>query len=140
MSEAARQAFTRIDKVLTENSGDLRTMVSNLTSFSEALGKNSGKVDSILGGLERMTGGGKAAGLVYYLIALPASTEGVKPLDKQLTVADPSALLTYDSGADSRSAGWERTCAARQCEMGRHAHEARSIEDHAKLREHRFAQ
>jgi phospholipid/cholesterol/gamma-HCH transport system substrate-binding protein len=97
MSEAARQAFTRIDKVLAENSGDLRTMVSNLTSFSEALGKNSGKVDAILGGLERMTGGGKAAGLVYYLSALPVSTEGLKPLDKQLTVADPSALLTYES-------------------------------------------
>ena len=97
MSEAARQAFTRIDKVLAENSGDLRTMVSNLTSFSEALGKNSGKVDAILGGLERMTGGGKAAGLVYYLSALPAPTEGMKPLDKQVTVADPSALLTYDS-------------------------------------------
>ena len=97
MSEAARQAFTRIDKVLAENSGDLRTMVSNLTSFSEALGKNSGKVDAILGGLERMTGGGKAAGLVYKLTALPASTEGAKPLEKQLTVPDPSALLTYDS-------------------------------------------
>jgi phospholipid/cholesterol/gamma-HCH transport system substrate-binding protein len=97
MSEAARQAFTRIDKVLAENSGDLRTMVSNLTSFSEALGKNSGKVDAILGGLERMTGGGKAAGLVYDLSALPASTEEKRPLEKQITVADPSALLTYDS-------------------------------------------
>ena len=97
MSEAARQAFARIDKVLAENSGDLRTMVSNLTSFSEALGKNSGKVDAILGGLERMTGGGKAAGLVYELSPLPASAEGVKPLEKQITVSDPSALLTYDS-------------------------------------------
>ena len=97
MSEAARQAFTRIDKVLAENSGDLRTMVSNLTSFSEALGKNSGKVDAILGGLERMTGGGKTAGLTYALTALPASAEGAKPLEKQLAVSDPSALLTYDS-------------------------------------------
>jgi len=97
MSEAARQAFTRVDKVLAENSGDLRTMVSNLTSFSEALGKNSGKVDAILGGLERMTGGGKTAGLVYDLTALPASAEPSKPLEKQLAVPDPSALLTYDS-------------------------------------------
>jgi phospholipid/cholesterol/gamma-HCH transport system substrate-binding protein len=97
LSEAARQAFARIDKVLAENSGDVRTMVSNLTSFSEALGKNSGKVDAILGGLERMTGGGKAAGLVYELSPLPASAEGAKPLEKQITVSDPSALLTYDS-------------------------------------------
>ena len=51
MSEAARQAFARIDKVLAENSGDLRTMVSNLTSFSEALGQNSGKVDTSSEGL-----------------------------------------------------------------------------------------
>ena len=97
MSEAARQAFARIDKVLAENSGDLRTMVSNLTSFSEALGKNSGRVDTILAGLERMTGGGKSTGLVYALSALPASTEPTKPLEKQLAIADPSALLTYDS-------------------------------------------
>jgi phospholipid/cholesterol/gamma-HCH transport system substrate-binding protein len=96
MSEAARQAFARIDKVLSENSGDLRTMVSNLTSFSEALGKNSGKVDAILGGLERMTGGGKAGGLVYSLSPLPAGAEP-KPLEKQLAVPDPSALLSYDS-------------------------------------------
>ena len=97
MSEAARQAFARIDKVLAENSGDLRTMVSNLTSFSEALGKNSGKVDGILAGLERMTGGGKAGGLVYALSALPAAPEGAKPLEKQISVSDPSALLSYDS-------------------------------------------
>ena len=44
-----------------------------------------------------MTGGGKAAGLVYALSALPASTEPAKPLKKQLAIADPSALLTYDS-------------------------------------------
>lgn len=97
MSDAARQAFTRIDKVLGENSGDIRTMISNLTSFSEALGKNSGKVDGILAGLERMTGGGKTAGLSYDLTPLPASTEGVKPLEKQIAVTDPSALLIYDS-------------------------------------------
>ena len=105
MSEAARQAFTRIDKVLAENSGDLRTMVSNLTSFSEALGKNSGKVDAILGGLERMTGGGKAGGLVYTLSALPGSAEGTKPLEKQLAVPDPSALLSLDSDRVLAQAG-----------------------------------
>ncbi len=97
MSEAARQAFARIDKVLSENSSDLRSMVSNLTSFSEALGKNSGRVDGILAGLERMTGGGKTGGLVYSLSPLQAPPEGAKPLEKQIAVSDPSALLTYDS-------------------------------------------
>jgi ABC-type uncharacterized transport system auxiliary subunit len=44
-----------------------------------------------------MTGGGKAAGLVYELSPLPAQAGGAKPLEKQITVSDPSALLTYDS-------------------------------------------
>jgi ABC-type uncharacterized transport system auxiliary subunit len=44
-----------------------------------------------------MTGGGKPGGLTYTLSALPASAEGAKPLEKQIAVPDPSALLTYDS-------------------------------------------
>jgi phospholipid/cholesterol/gamma-HCH transport system substrate-binding protein len=98
MSEAARQVLGRIDHILQENSGDLRTMISNLSSFSEALGKNSGKIDGILGGLERMTGGGgKGSGAAYDLSALPPPAEPGKPLEKQLAIPDPTALLTYDS-------------------------------------------
>lgn len=98
MSESARQVLGRLDRILSDNASDIRTLVTNLSSFSEALGKNSGKVDSILAGLERMTGGsGKAAGLVYTLSALPATAEPIKPIEKQLAIPDPSALLTYDS-------------------------------------------
>ncbi|MFZ1109542.1 MAG: ABC-type transport auxiliary lipoprotein family protein [Rhodomicrobium sp.] len=97
MSEAARQALARIDRILAENAGDLRTMISNLSSFAEALGKNSGKVDGILAGLERMTGSGKASGAAFDLSALPPGAALAKPLDKQLVVADVNALLTYDS-------------------------------------------
>ncbi len=98
MSESARQVLARLDKILAENAGDVRTMITNLSSFSEALGKNSGKVDGILAGLERMTGGGgKAAGLVYTLSPLVAGAEPAKPLEKQLAVSDTTALLTYDS-------------------------------------------
>lgn len=90
--------LARLDKILAENAGDVRTMITNLSSFSEALGKNSGKVDGILAGLERMTGGGgKAAGLVYTLSPLVAGAEPAKPLEKQLAVSDTTALLTYDS-------------------------------------------
>ncbi len=98
MSEAAKQVLARIDRVLADNSGDVRTLITNLTSFSEALGKNSGKVDSILGGLERMTGGGaKAGGPAFDLSALPAPSQPAKPLEKQLAIPDVNALLAYDS-------------------------------------------
>src|SRR5208337_4362697 len=97
MSEAARHVLSRLDKILAENSGDLHSMITNLTSFSEALGKNSGKVDTIIAGLERLTGGGKASGISYELSAIPAPAAPAAPLGKQLAVADPNALMAYDS-------------------------------------------
>ncbi|MGO9173836.1 MAG: ABC-type transport auxiliary lipoprotein family protein [Rhodomicrobium sp.] len=97
MSEAARHVLSRLDKILAENSGDLHSMIANLTSFSEALGKNSGKVDTIIAGLERLTGGGKASGISYELSAIPAPAAPAAPLGKQLAVADPNALMAYDS-------------------------------------------
>jgi phospholipid/cholesterol/gamma-HCH transport system substrate-binding protein len=97
MSEAARQALNRVDKILSDNQSDLRSMISNLTAFSEALGRNSGKVDSLMAGLERLTGGGgKGSGTFYNLSAMPAPAQPT-PLGKQIAVADPNALLAFDS-------------------------------------------
>jgi len=97
MSEAARRVLGRLDKILAENSNDVHTIVTNIASFSEALGRNSGKVDGIIAGLDRLTGGGKASGVSYGLSAIPAPAAPAAPLGKQLAVADPSALLAYDS-------------------------------------------
>ena len=51
MSELARRVLVRLDKILAENSDDLHNIVTNLASFSEALGRNSGKVDGVIAGL-----------------------------------------------------------------------------------------
>jgi phospholipid/cholesterol/gamma-HCH transport system substrate-binding protein len=97
MSEAARQVLGRLDKILDENSTDLHSMISNLTSFSQALGRNADKVDSVLSGLEKMTGGGKSGGPIYDLSALAASSLTLKPFGKQVSVPDPTALLSLDA-------------------------------------------
>ena len=98
MSEAARQVLGRLDKVLSENSTELHSMIANLTAFSEALGRNSGKVDTILSGLERMTGGAaKAAGPAYDLTAVAPPSAPIKPLSQQLAVPELSALAAYDT-------------------------------------------
>jgi phospholipid/cholesterol/gamma-HCH transport system substrate-binding protein len=98
MSSAARQVLGRIDKVLEDNADSLHSMVTNLDNFSKALGRNSERVDSILAGLERMTGGaGKASGVVYELAALQTISPPLKPLAKQLAIAEPAALAIYDS-------------------------------------------
>ncbi len=97
MSEAARQALGRVNKILADNADDLRSVMSNLATFSEALGRNSSKVDGLIAGLERMTGGGKTSGVVYSLNAVPAPATPAEPLGTRLAIADPSTLLAYDS-------------------------------------------
>ncbi len=97
MTEAARRVLGRLDKILAENSNDFHNIITNISSFSEALGRNSGKVDGIVAGLDRMTGGGKGSGVFYTLNAVPALSTPATPLGKQLAVADPTALLAYDS-------------------------------------------
>ncbi len=96
MSESARRVLARLDKILADNTADVRIIVSNISAFSEALGRNSGKVDGIFAGLEKMTAGGKGSGIFYSLNAVPAPDTRV-PLGKQLAVADPTALMAYDS-------------------------------------------
>lgn len=97
MTESARRVLGRLDKILTDNSADIRNIMTNISSFSEALGKNSGKVDGIIAGLDRMTGGGKGSGVFYSLNAVPAPAGKAAQLGKQLAIADPTALLAYDS-------------------------------------------
>ena len=96
VGKSARHVLQRLDKILAENSADLRSIVSNVQSFSEALGRNSGKVDNIIAGLERMTSGGKGSGIFYSLNAIPAPANPAR-LGKQVAVADPVALMVYDS-------------------------------------------
>ncbi len=96
MSESARRVLGRLDKILADNTADVRSIMSNISTFSEALGRNSAKVDGIVAGLERMTAGGKGSGVFYSLNAVPAPANPA-PLGKQIAVADPTALMAFDS-------------------------------------------
>ncbi len=96
MSESARRVLARLDKILGDNTADVRNIISNLSTFSESLGRNSGKVDGIVAGLERMTAGGKGSGVFYSFNAVPAPASPT-PLGRQLAVADPAALMVYDT-------------------------------------------
>ena len=79
LSETARQVLQRIDKILADNADSLHATLSNLQVFSDALGRNSGHVDAIMQGLERMTGGGPAkAPMPTYDLAAPTSFPSLK--------------------------------------------------------------
>jgi phospholipid/cholesterol/gamma-HCH transport system substrate-binding protein len=98
MTEAARQALRRLDSLLADNSDALHSAIGNISTFAEALGRNSGRIDGILAGLERMTGGGpKPNPTIYDLTAPTAFPQTNKVPKSQLVIPEPSTPLTVDT-------------------------------------------
>jgi phospholipid/cholesterol/gamma-HCH transport system substrate-binding protein len=122
MTEAARQALRRLDALLADNAGDLKSAIANLNIFTGALARNSDRVDAILTGLEHMTGGGAAKTIVpnYFDLNAPRTfPPSEKPAKSQLIVLEPTALLALDTqriitsgasdGTSSDNAQWSDT-------------------------------
>jgi phospholipid/cholesterol/gamma-HCH transport system substrate-binding protein len=87
-----------LDKILADNGDSLHATLSNLQVFSDALGRNAGHVDAIMQGLERMTGGGPAkAPMPTYDLAAPTSFPSLKKLSGQMAVAEPTAIVMYET-------------------------------------------
>jgi phospholipid/cholesterol/gamma-HCH transport system substrate-binding protein len=91
MTEAALGALHRLDAVVSENSAPLKSTIANLSKFTDALARNSDRVDSILAGLERMTGGSKAQNVVFDLTAARTFPKFRKPAVGLLVVQYPTA-------------------------------------------------
>lgn len=100
MTQAARDALRRVDAVLEDNSEPLKNTIANLQVFSEGLARNTGKLDGIVAGLERMTGGGAtpAQKVVYDLRAAHAfSHASSKTLKGKLVIPEPTAVALLDT-------------------------------------------
>ena len=98
-TQAARDAFQRVDDILQQNSESLHSAIENIDTFADALARNSDKVDGILAGLERMTGGSSnpAQQPIYDLAAatgFPAPPE--KTPDWLLVVPEPTTLMGFN--------------------------------------------
>ena len=99
-TQSARDAFQRMDQVLSENSEPLNSAIKNIDTFAGALARNSDKVDGILAGIERMTGGGASPANmpVYDLVA--ATNFPSKPAEAPswtLVVPEPSTLMGFNT-------------------------------------------
>lgn len=97
MSGAARDVLRRLDTILADNAKPLHSMIGNLDTFASALARNSDKLDGIVAGLERLTGGAKARSAVYELSVPPLTLSLDKVLIARLVVAEPTALAVLDS-------------------------------------------
>ena len=99
MTESARVVLQRLDSVLNQNADPLNGTLNNLKVFTDALARNSDRVDGIISGLERMTGGAgkKGPGLLVDLTAPRA----FKPLDQipagQLAIPEPTTIGKLDT-------------------------------------------
>ena len=98
-TQAARDAFQRVDNVLAENSEALHSAITNIDVFAQALSRNSDRVDGILAGIERMTGGStpKSQLPIYELSAVKDFPPLAKAPDWQLAVPEPTALMAVNT-------------------------------------------
>jgi phospholipid/cholesterol/gamma-HCH transport system substrate-binding protein len=98
MTQAARDALRRVDAILTDNAEPLKDTIANLKTFSDGLARNTGKLDGIVAGLEKLTGGGAAAPKITYdLRALPSSGAPGKTLNGQLAIPEPTAVAMLET-------------------------------------------
>jgi phospholipid/cholesterol/gamma-HCH transport system substrate-binding protein len=97
---AARDTFQHVDKILSDNSESLHSAIKNIDTFAGALARNSDKVDSILAGVERMTGGGTSQADIPTFDLLAASGFPPPPAEAPswlLVVPEPTTLMGFNT-------------------------------------------
>ena len=99
LTESAQETLRHIDEILNENKKPLNTAIAGIASFADMLGRNSQRVEGLIGGLENLTGTGtpKQGPATYDLTAATAFPQIEKTIKAQLVVPDPSAIILFDS-------------------------------------------
>jgi phospholipid/cholesterol/gamma-HCH transport system substrate-binding protein len=98
MTQAARDALRKVDSVLSENSEPLKDTIANFKVFSEGLARNTGKLDSIVAGIEKMTGGGTPAQKITYDLRAPQNPGPAgKTIKGQLAIPEPTAVAMLET-------------------------------------------
>lgn len=99
MTQAARDALRRVDTVLADNAEPLHSTITSLQVFADGLAKNTSRIDGILTGVERMTGGGPPAPpkTVFDLSAPQSFALPATVLKRQLAIPEPTTVVLYDT-------------------------------------------
>lgn len=99
LGESAQDTLRRVDSILSENAKPLNTAINGIATFAEMLGRNSQRLEGLIGGLESLAGTGapKQGPAIYDLAAASAFPDSQKTMKAQIVVPDPSAILLFDS-------------------------------------------
>ena len=99
LTESAQQTLRRVDVILDDNAEPLHTAVTGIAAFADMLGRNSERVEGLIGGLEKLAGTGtpKQGPTIFDLAAATGFPPSEKIIKAQLVVPDPNALILFDS-------------------------------------------
>ena len=99
LTESAQSTLHRIDTILDENRKPLHTAIDGISQFADMLGRNSKRLEGLIGGLEKMAGvgGTKETPRVYDLSAPTKFPEFNKTFEQQMVVTDVNAILAFDT-------------------------------------------
>ena len=94
-----REVLRKLDNILSDNADNLHSAIANFNTFTDVLARNSDRIEGLLGGLEKLTGGGstKSAVPTYDLTAVKDFQKPAETSSWQLVVPEPSALLALNS-------------------------------------------
>jgi phospholipid/cholesterol/gamma-HCH transport system substrate-binding protein len=93
MTEAARTTLRHIDALVSDNAEPLKKVIANINTFSDALARNTDKVDGILAGLEKMTGGSKKSAEHVFELSAPQKLPAIAKIPQgQLVIPEPDVL------------------------------------------------
>jgi phospholipid/cholesterol/gamma-HCH transport system substrate-binding protein len=99
-TQSARDAFQEVQGVVAQNAEPLNEAIVNIEVFTEALARNADRVDGILAGIERMTGGSADKSKIP-LYSLAVTTDLPAPPEHtpnwQLLVPEPSTLMGFNT-------------------------------------------
>jgi phospholipid/cholesterol/gamma-HCH transport system substrate-binding protein len=99
LTESLQQTLRRVDSIMNDNAKPLNTAITGIAAFADMLGRNSERVEGLIGGLEKLagTGAAKQGPTIYDLAAATGFPASEKTLKAQLVVPDPNALILFDS-------------------------------------------
>ncbi|HUU25668.1 MAG TPA: ABC-type transport auxiliary lipoprotein family protein [Methyloceanibacter sp.] len=97
-TQSARDAFQGVEAMLEQNARPLNEAINNIEVFTDALARNADKVDGILAGIERMTGGGKSTSPLYSLKPATDLPPPPEPTPSwRLIISEPTTLLAFNT-------------------------------------------
>lgn len=93
LTQSAKETLDKVDRLIGDNSESMTAIIANVRTFSDALARNSGRLDSVMAAVEKMAGGPPKTPPRFYDLTLPEVpvSDAAKAMP-QIVVPEPSAL------------------------------------------------